>query len=280
MDALPVLPERLLGIVGHPLGHSLSPALHNWGFGQAGIPWVYLRWDLPRERLEGFMTAVRTLPIHGVSVTIPYKQAVIPFLDGVSDAAGRVGAVNTLLWDEGRLLGENTDVEGFVSPLERMDIRPRSALVLGAGGAARAVLIGLGMLGVGSIRVCSRNEESARTLAGEFGVGMLPWDMRGSADADLVINATPLGMKGRFETLSPWPLDGFPGGVKCVYDLVYNPEVTVLLRQARNAGLPTLGGLGMFVRQALAQFRLWTGLELDEPSAAAKVRSALGAQRT
>jgi shikimate dehydrogenase len=280
MAALPLLPERLLGIVGHPLGHSLSPALHNWAFEQAGIPWVYLRWDLPRERFEVFMAAVRALPIQGVSVTIPYKQAVIPFLDGVSDAASRIGAVNTLLWDDGRLLGENTDVVGFVSPLKRMDICLRSALVLGAGGAARAVLIGLGMLGVGSIRVCSRNEERARKLAGEFGVGMLPWDMRGAADADLVVNATPLGMKGRFEMLSPWPEDVFPAGVKCVYDLVYNPEETVLLRQAQNAGLLTIGGLAMFVRQALAQFRLWTGLELDEPSVAAKVRSVLGAQRT
>jgi shikimate dehydrogenase len=249
--------------------------LHNWGFRQAGIPWVYLRWDLAQERLERFIAAVRVLPIHGVSVTIPFKQAVIPFIDGVSDAASRAGAVNTLLWDDGRLLGENTDVEGFVSPFERVETRPCSALVLGSGGAARSVLVGLGMLGVGSIKVCSRNEESARSLAGEFGVGMLPWEMRGSADADLVVNATPLGMKGRFETHSPWPSDRFPDGVRYVYDLVYNPEETVLLRHARNAGLRTLNGLGMFVRQALAQFRLWTGFELDEHFASALVRSAL-----
>jgi shikimate dehydrogenase len=269
------LPEHLLGIVGHPLGHSLSPVLHNWGFQQCGFPGIYLRWDLPPDRLEGFLVAVRTLPIHGVSVTIPYKKSFIPFLDSISPAAARVGAVNTLYWSHGRLVGENTDVDGFTAPLVQAGLRPKSALVLGAGGAARAVLAGLRSLGVTAQWVCSRDLSKSRELAGEFGVGMLPWSERGGKAAELVVNATPLGTRGALEQRSPWPGERFPAGVHCVYDLVYNPEETVLIRQAKSSGVMALTGLGMFLHQGLAQFRLWTGLALREQEAADVLRRAL-----
>jgi shikimate dehydrogenase len=269
------LPEHLLGIVGHPLGHSLSPVLHNWGFGRSGFPGVYLRWDLPPERLAGFVTAVRTLPIRGVSVTIPFKQTIIPLLDGVSSLAARIGAVNTLHWREGRLLGENTDVEGFVAPLAQAAFKSRTALVLGAGGAARAALAGLQQLGVERVWLSSRDENKTVPLAREFQVDMQPWDDRVSTAAELVINTTPLGMKGRWEALSPWPADRFPATVLCVYDLVYNPEETVLLKQARSSGVHALTGMGMFLHQGLAQFRLWTGSSLEEQSASAVLRQAL-----
>jgi shikimate dehydrogenase len=269
------LPEHLLGIVGHPLSHSLSPVLHNWGFRQSGFPGVYLRWELPPERLPGFIEAVRTLPIHGVSVTIPHKQKIVSYLDGISPAAAQVGAVNTLYWREGRLLGENTDVDGFNAPLLHAGMRPKTALVLGAGGAARAVVAGLQRLGVKKVWVSSRDPGKSVALAREFEAGMLPWRERGDMPAELVVNATPLGMKGGWEARSPWPTDRFPAGVECVYDLVYNPEETILVQLARRSGIRVLSGLSMFLHQGLAQFLLWTGLCLEEPEVSAVLRQAL-----
>jgi shikimate dehydrogenase len=269
------LPEHLLGIVGHPLSHSLSPVLHNWGFQKSGFPGVYLRWELPPERLPGFIEAVRTLPIHGVSVTIPHKQKIVSHLDGISPAAAQVGAVNTLYWREGRLLGENTDVDGFNAPLLQAGMRPKTALVLGAGGAARAVVAGLQRLGLKKVWVSSRDSGKSVALAREFEADMLPWSERGDMAVELVVNATPLGMKGGWEARSPWPTDRFPAGVECVYDLVYNPEETILIQLARRSGIRVLSGLSMFLHQGLAQFLLWTGLCLEEPEVSAVLRQAL-----
>jgi len=252
-------PQFILGIVGSPLGHSLSPLLFTWALAQHKLPGVYLRWELHPECLRDFVIAVRTLDVRGVSVTIPHKEKVLRHLDGVTAVSGRVGAVNTLFWEEGRLLGDNTDIVGFMEPLEASSIS--SALVLGAGGAARAALAGLRDLGVPSIGISNRSESRAKILAADFGAEVVPWGQRTEAEARLLVNTTPLGMHGDLEDESPWPAKGFRKG-QIAYDFVYNPLRTKFLRDAEDSGCQIIDGLEMFLGQAAAQFRLWTGKEL------------------
>lgn len=255
---IPVVPQQLFGVLGHPVAHSLSPVLHNWAFRELSLPAVYLAFDKAPEELDEFLRAVRALPVAGLSVTIPHKVAVLDALDGVSDLARRVGAVNTLYWGGGKLLGENTDIAGFLEPLRDLGQVPGSALVLGAGGAARAVLAGLLDLGVPRIGLSNRTPDKAATLAAEFGVGAVPWEHRQDAAAELVVNTTPLGMAGERQGLSPWA-DICLSPSQVAYDLVYNPQTTRFLADAANMGCRTIDGLSMFVAQARAQFRLWTG---------------------
>ncbi len=266
-------PHYLLGIVGFPLGHSLSPLLFTWLLDHYELPGAYMRWELHPECLRDFITAVRTLGLRGVSVTIPHKEKVIRHLDGVTAACGRVGAVNTLFWEDGRLLGENTDIIGFMEPLQARSIS--SALVLGAGGAARAALAGLRDLCVPSIGITNRSESRAKILAGEFGVSVVPWEQRAEAKTQLIVNTTPLGMHGDLENESPWPVDGFHKG-QIVYDFVYNPIKTKLQREAEAAGCVIVDGLEMFLGQAAAQFKLWTGKELPVVECRELLIAALG----
>lgn len=263
------------GIIGHPLGHTMSPALHNWALARAGLPGVYQAFPVEPGALPAFMARARTLPLAGLSVTIPHKVAVMALLDGVSARARRTGAVNTVYWDNGRLLGENTDVPGFLAPLRALDAVPGCALVLGAGGAARAVLAGLAELGVARVLVCARSLPKAEALAAEFAAAALPWDQRASARADLVVNTTPLGMRGTGQDQSPWPDDAPLGPGQVAYDLVYNPRRTVFLTRASATGARIVDGLEMFLHQGLEQFRLWTGQTFDLPGARALVGGLL-----
>lgn len=253
-------PMLLLGIVGHPLAHTLSPVLHNWAAGETGVRASYHAWDTPPDRLPAFMTALRTLPVHGLSVTIPHKEAVMNLVDSLTDNAREAGAVNTLFWEKDTLWGENTDIAGFMAPLAELDIRPGRALVLGAGGAARAAVCGLRREGW-DVVLSARTEERARRLAEPFHARIVPWEQRHDVAADLLVNTTPLGMSGPFQSLSPWK--GSLRGVSLVYDLVYNPRQTPLLAQALREGAKALCGLPMFVHQGLAQFRCWTGRSFD-----------------
>ncbi|NCC24330.1 MAG: shikimate dehydrogenase [Deltaproteobacteria bacterium] len=257
-------PEGILGIVGHPVAHSLSPALHNWALAGNGLPKAYFRWDIRPERLVDFVAAVRTLGIKGVSVTIPHKVEMMDLVDEVTDEARAVGAVNTLFWKDDALVGGNTDVFGFLAPLKLGGRMPTSALVLGVGGAARAVVFGLRREGA-EVLVAGRDRRRAEKFARMTGTRAVDWQERGQVQAQLLVNATPLGMSGAQEAMSPWPcgLVGF----EAVYDLVYNPVQTVLLNQARAEGRVVFSGLDMFVHQAQAQFRLWTGREFGEDQA-------------
>lgn len=263
---------RLLGIIGHPLGHSLSPALHNAMCAKLGIDAVYLPWPTPPERLDAFIAALRTLPIHGLSVTIPHKEAVMRLCDELTPQARVVGAVNTLYWQDGRLIGENTDVTGFCAPLRALFFGPDAvalpdaALVLGAGGAARAAVYGLTRLGVRRVGVTGRTLERCRTLALELGGEAVPWEARHTWGAQILVNTTPLGMAGQNERNSPWDASAHTAG-QIAYDMVYNPVQTRFLAAAAAAGSSTVSGLEMFVYQAAAQFRLWTGKEMDIPLA-------------
>lgn len=271
------IPQRLYGIIGHPLAQTLSPLLHNWGFARLGLPASYLAFPTPPGRLGEVMAAVRALPVSGLSVTIPHKEALLPLLDEVTDLARSVGAVNTLFWREGRLVGHNTDVEGFTAPLRVLagaGASLDSALVLGAGGAARAVMAGLAELGAGRVYVANRDPDRARSLAEEWGAQAVPWQERAGVDARLVVNSTPMGMAGKAPDLSPIPPEFWRPG-RIAYDLVYNPLRTLFLRQAEAGGAQTVDGLAMFAAQGAAQFRLWTGLEPPMDEAVGILRQAL-----
>ncbi|TVM35867.1 shikimate dehydrogenase [Oceanidesulfovibrio marinus] len=253
-----LVPERVCGLIGHPVRHSMGPALHNWALQRADLPWVYMAWDVDPDDLGRMMDAVRLLPIAGLSVTIPHKVAVMEYLDGVSERARKVGAVNTLHWHGTKLLGENTDVDGFLAPLEAMGKAFDSAMVLGAGGAARAALTALQHLGIPDIRITNRTRSKAEALAADFGVDVVDWEARTKSPAALLVNTTSLGMSGDHVEDTPWPAEAFPA--ECTaYDIVYNPLRTRFLREARDAGCAVVDGLNMFVHQGLAQFRLWTG---------------------
>ncbi|MCC8195131.1 MAG: shikimate dehydrogenase [Deltaproteobacteria bacterium] len=275
----PASPERTFGVLGHPVSHSMSPLLHSRALAQNGVRGAYTAWDTPPDALAAFMEAFRETPYAGASVTIPHKEAVIPFLDGMTDTAKTIGAVNTLFWENGKLLGHNTDMEGFLTPLSGLDA-PDDALVLGAGGAARAVLAGLSSLGVPHVTITARGLAKAEKLAADYAasftsISVLPWEKRLSVEpgaAFWVINTTPVGMRGKAEGESPLPERWFAARAperRLAYDLVYNPLETAFLALARAAGWQSRDGLDMFVAQAAAQFRLWTGLEMDAPRARA-----------
>lgn len=266
------IPERHYGIIGHPLGHSLSPLIHNWGFHLYNFPAVYCRWPLQPEKLPEFIAAVRTLPIHGASVTIPHKRAIMPYLDGLTPDVLRVGAVNTLFWRDTGLWGDNTDVQGFLAPLLNMADAIKTALVLGVGGAARAAVWGLQRMGLCQVAVCGRNPAQTYALARDAGCDEVAWGDRGQWSGDLLVNATPLGMSGRYEEMTPWP--GAMTAIRMAYDLVYNPMRTIFLRQAQEAGILSIGGLEMFIAQARGQFHLWTQKDLPNEAVRELLESA------
>ncbi|BDQ34532.1 shikimate dehydrogenase [Pseudodesulfovibrio portus] len=267
---------KSFGIIGWPLGHTMSPTLHNWGFEQLGIDAGYAAWPVSPDDLGPFMGQVRTRPISGLSVTIPHKQAVMAFLDRMTDRARSVGAVNTLYWDGEDLCGENTDVLGVIAPLKGLDSLPASAIVLGAGGAARAALAGFRELGIPHLGVANRTRSKAERLAADFGATCVDWDHRMDAEWGLICNTTPLGMSGDMADATPWDRDRFsPGAI--AYDIVYNPLQTRFLREAAQAGCATISGLEMFLHQGLAQFRLWTGRDMNENGARALLLDALNA---
>ncbi|BCS88681.1 shikimate dehydrogenase [Pseudodesulfovibrio sediminis] len=254
------------GIIGWPLGHTMSPTLHNWGFEACGIDANYAAWPVSQDDLSSFMGQVRARPISGLSVTIPHKQAIMEHLDRISERATTVGAVNTLYWDEDQLCGENTDVIGIVAPLTNLDTLPATALVLGAGGAARAALAGFKELGIPGIAIANRTHAKAVALSEEFAVECVAWEDRMDQSWALLCNTTPLGMSGAMEDATPWDGDRFAPAT-IAYDIVYNPLETRFLREARAAGCTTISGLEMFLHQGLAQFRLWTGTDMDESGA-------------
>lgn len=257
------LPRDLYGVIGWPLGQSLSPLIHNIGFQQLGIPAVYMAWPLPPQDLDGFVKGMRILNIRGCSVTIPHKIEVMRHLDSMSEAAALAGAVNTLALRDGMLLGENTDVAGFLDPLERLEPDKQDVLLLGAGGAAHAAAAGLRLRGCRQARVASPGDKRQYALAERFGFSPVKWSARYDQPATLVINATPAGMAGKNEAESPYDFARGPRVAEgYAYDLVYNPLRTRFLREAAACGRTCISGLEMFWGQAKAQFALWTRAEL------------------
>ena len=255
---------EIYGVVGHPIGHSRSPAMHNAALAASDRDAVYIPFEVDdvAEFIRDFVRpATRKLDwrVRGLSVTIPHKLGVVPHLDEIDETAARIGAVNTVVVEGDRLRGYNTDAAGAMKPLdERLDIRGARVAVVGAGGSARAICYGLAERGA-DVTVYARDPAKAERLAAEFGARPAPLE-RLDGRAAVVINCTPIGMRGHSEGRSPLRPEQLRG-VGLVYDLVYNPAETALLASARRAGCDTLGGLAMLVAQAAAQFRLWTGTE-------------------
>lgn len=259
-----IIPQNLYGIIGWPLGHSLSPLLHNTAFQTLGLPCAYFSWPIPPDRLANFIQAFKLLKIMGCSITIPHKIAILPLLDSISEPAKQAGAVNTLVWRNNGLHGENTDIAGFLAPLKNIAVEKMNILLLGAGGAARAVAVGLFLRHCKNVIVTSPGDKRQFPLAEEFGFEAIPWNQREQRDCNFIINATPMGMSGKLMDECPYNFTAAPGSI--AYDLVYNPLETKFLETAANHGWTTISGLEMFYWQADAQFRLWTGLELPETS--------------
>jgi shikimate dehydrogenase len=266
------LPDFIqLGLIGYPVGHSRSPQLHHAALRAMGLAGEYRLFaisPLPEGQvaLAELVNRLRSGQLHGLNVTIPHKQNVLSLLDERSSLVQRTGTANTLYVRDGRLCGDTTDVPGFLDDLRQLLPGPpqrQTALVLGAGGSARAVTVALHEAGW-QITLAARRTEQAAGLAASLGlainiIGLTARELTGLGGLDLVVNTTPAGMHPLVDA-SPWPDEvPFPDGA-AVYDLIYNPLETLLLRQARQAGHPARNGLGMLVEQAALSLERWTGL--------------------
>ncbi len=252
-------PESInFALFGNPVGHSLSPLMHNAAYKKMGINASYV----PRrvENLEDAIQGVRKRNIRGVSVTIPFKTAVIAYLDEVESSAQQIGAVNTIWHDDnGGLAGYNTDWIGLVRSLEDvLDIQKKTFVILGAGGTARAAVFGILERG-GTPLIVNRTAARAEEMAHEFGCPFYPLSEIGGIRADCLINTTPVGMAPDRKK-SPLRRDVL-GNFRWVMDCIYNPLRTQLLHDAEEAGCRTLDGVGMFVHQGAEQIKIWTGME-------------------
>ena len=278
-----------LGIIGHPIGHSISPVFQQAALDAIGFDGTYEPWDVAPEGVAEFVDGLRAPGTLGINVTVPHKEAVIPFLDEVDDWASTAGAVNTIVNREGRLTGHNTDGIGFLRALREgagFEPRGRDVLVLGAGGSARAVVYALARAGAAQLFVANRTVERAErlvALAIDSGSASESLQLSEAAsvtgEVSLIVNCTSIGMvHGPDETGSPLSASDIPSSV-LVNDLVYNPQETPLLREASRAGASTLGGIQMLVYQGAASFEMWTGQDapvdvmLDAATAAMRGRN-------
>lgn len=266
---------KRIGLIGQGLKHSLSAAMQQAALDHHGIDARYELWDTRPEEVEERVASLRRTDCLGANVTVPHKQAVMPFLDELDAVARQAGAVNTIVPREGRLAGGNTDVVGFAVALREagFDIVGVHATVLGAGGGARAVALALILGGANVITVSDAAPDRAATLASDLRELASPattltctyWDdaafQRSVRECGLLVNCTPVGMRfGPAEGQSPVAADLIPAGC-LAFDLVYNPEETPFLRAARSRGARAVGGLAMLVHQGAASFHLWTGRE-------------------
>ena len=264
---------RQVGIIGYPIGHSVSPAFQQAALNYCSIDARYEAWEVAPAELPAFIKGLRSPDFLGCNVTVPHKEAVMEHLDQIEEWATKAGAVNTIVNQGGRLKGYNTDGRGFLRALEehgRLSPGGLNVLVLGAGGAAKGVCLALADQGVRSITIANRTLERAQELASLIEercsrVEAVPLEgaslTKASLNNDLIVNCTTLGMShGPAQGQTPLHAEHIPPGT-LVYDLVYNPPMTPLLREAEEAGAATLRGLPMLVYQGAASFELWTGVE-------------------
>jgi 3-dehydroquinate dehydratase/shikimate dehydrogenase len=258
---------KVYGVAGNPVGKSLSPVMMNAAFKRETVNAVYLA--LQTSKVDDLVTLIREIPIHGVSITMPHKQDILPYLEHMDPLSKKIGACNTVLRvasgeHQGKLYGFNTDVAGIITPLERrISLKDARVLVLGAGGSARAAVFGLRDKGA-EVFIYNRTLETATKLARQSGAKAIKREAIPKTQFDIIINATPIGMAGQkaaqiltaedFEKFSP----------KLVFDLVYNPADTPLIRLARAANIPVITGVEMFVQQGARQFEIWTGKPAPE----------------
>ncbi len=246
---------RVYGVVGDPIAHSLSPAIMNAAFRRENVNGVYLA--LHAKTLKDLLTCVREVPIHGVSVTMPYKEAILPYLDNTDSHTTKIGACNTVVRaQDGKLYGFNTDASGIVRPLERRltTLENAKILVLGAGGAARAAVFGLKERG-SEVYILNRSLAPAKKLAHQAHARLVKRPDLKKMAFDVIINATPVGLQNSRET----PLQEKEINARYVFDMVYDPVETRLLKLAKERGAQVIAGIEMFVHQAARQFEIWTG---------------------
>lgn len=255
---------RVAAVIGDPVAHSLSPVLHNAGFRAVGLDWVYVAFLVREGQAPSALAAMRTLGLGGLSVTMPHKQAVAEALVGtLSGAAATLGAVNCVRWEDGQLIGENTDGDGFVSSLRGelgVDPAGASVAVIGAGGAGRAVVAALARAGVSRLVIINRDAGRAQRAVTLGGAIAEVGDHLALREVDIIVNATSVGMGSPPSPNPVLPLDQRllrPGHI--VADLVYQPVRTGLLQAAEAVGARTLNGVGMLLYQAVLAFELWTG---------------------
>ena len=271
-----------LGLIGYPLGHSLSPKIHAAALSACGLQGRYSLFPIPPEDKQGLkdlLARVRINEIHGLNVTIPHKQNVIELMDELTVTAKAIGAVNTIYLHEDKLIGDNTDTSGFLSDLKRFltlecdsllshlqeqaPALQKKALVLGAGGSARAIVYAL-LCDGWDVTIVARRIEQAQQLSQSFG----KYDLRFStfdfqpSTFDLIVNTTPLGMTPNIED-SPLPENIVLSPKTVIYDLIYNPRETKIVKDARAQGLSATTGLGMLIEQAALAFEIWTGAKAD-----------------
>ncbi len=247
----------LYGVLGHPVRHSLSPAIHNVAFAAKDINAVYLAFEA--MDVEGAMRAMKVLGIKGMSVTIPHKSAVIPFLDKLDPLAKKIGAVNTVVNQEGCLVGYNTDATGALKALEqKIDLTGKDCLIVGAGGAARAIGYILKEHGV-KLTITNRTSLKGESLAERLGCSFVPWEKRNRIQPDILVQTTPIGMTPNVE-MCPLSRNAIKKDMT-IMDIIYNPPRTKLLKIAQAKGCNIVSGVSMFVHQGAEQFRLWTGTE-------------------
>lgn len=259
---------KVVGLLGWPVEHTMSPHIQNAAFSAAGLDYVYIALPVKPEDLPKAVAGLKSLGFSGVNVTVPHKVSIMPFLDALDRSAQLVGAVNTIVFSGGKATGYNTDMPGFVNSLlaENVAINGKRAVLIGAGGAARAVVHGFLENGAAMVTVGARDGAKAISFATSFEqrgkVQGCDWRQAEFDDAlrrcDILVNCTPVGMYPRVEEEVPleWEMLN-PAAVVC--DLIYNPTVTSFLARAAAAGHKTVGGAGMLVEQGIAAFTLWTG---------------------
>ncbi len=261
----------LYGVVGCPIHHSMSPTMHNAAFSTRGLNSVYLAFET--EDIDGCLKGMKALGLKGMSVTLPHKSAVIPLLDEVDGLAKQIGAVNTIVNDERRLIGYNTDAVGALEALEdKIELSGKTCLIIGAGGAARAIGFILKERGV-HLTISNRSTKRGEELAGFLECSFVPLKEMEVVQADLLIQTTPVGM---------YPHDAqciiSPNALKegmVVMDVIYNPLETRLLRMAEDQGCLVINGLDMLIHQGAEQFRLWTGIKAPVDNMTQAVKEAL-----
>jgi len=271
---------KLLGVIGHPVSHSLSPAMHNAAISHLGVDFVYLPFPVKPEDLKVALAGFAAIDLKGFSITIPHKQAILPLLSSVSPIARSIGAVNTVYLTDKGWCGTNTDVEGFLAPLQTPAYQPREgsdwsqkvAVILGNGGAARAVVAGCAQLGCAEIHVVGRSAQNLAEFQDSWVTSPMPvqnlqvhtWDNLSMliSQADLLVNTTPVGMHphGEKSPVDAAALDRISAGA-IVYDLIYTPNPTQFLKDAQLRGAIAVDGLEMLVQQGAAALKIWLDKE-------------------
>jgi shikimate dehydrogenase len=263
--------KKLLGIIGHPVAHSLSPLMHNRAAELIGLDCVYCAFDVAPQNLKEALYGMRALGVQGLNVTVPHKEKVIPFLDGLDEEAALIGAVNTITLKNGKLIGSNTDAKGFIRSVQQNRFRPRgkSAVIIGAGGSARAIGVALCRAGLSKLTIINRSAQRGRRLVRtlsklgdvSFAASDKSHAAKAAEAADIVVQTTPCGMK--HSDALPLSNPAFHKG-QWVYDIIYAPIETRFLKKARLKGAKTSNGLSMLVYQGSESFKIWTGHRFPE----------------